>query len=52
MTTTDKIFITAVILLADIVFFVLPIASIFAAVILFYRPLWFRDFVFNLYADE
>ncbi|MDP3920994.1 MAG: hypothetical protein Q8R76_09365 [Candidatus Omnitrophota bacterium] len=52
MTTTDKIFIAAVILLLDIVFFVIPMATIFAAYILFCRPLWFRDFMLNLYADK
>ncbi len=52
MTTTDKIFIAAIVLLVDIVFFVLPIATIFVAVILFFRPPWFRDFILDLYADR
>ena len=38
--------------LVDIVFFVVPLTTIFLGYVIFAKPRWFRDFVLLIYDEE
>jgi len=49
MNTGEKFFLFFIILIVDWVFFLMPLTAIFAGYIIFFRPLWFRDWLLGLY---
>ncbi len=52
MTISQRIVLAAAIILVDVVAFALPLTGFFAAYVLLARPLWFRDWVNELYRPD
>lgn len=52
MNTGQKILLFCALFIADFAFFFIPIGVCFFGYILFFRPLWFRDWVLALYSGE
>jgi hypothetical protein len=46
-----RLFLALVILLVDIAVFFIPLVACFATYILLWRPIWFKDWVDQLYKD-
>lgn len=51
MTLEKKILITVGLLLTDLVIFFLPIGTILLIYVLWAKPIWFRDFILELYNE-
>lgn len=52
MSLEKKILISAGLLLTDLVIFFLPIGTTILLVVLWAKPIWFRDLVLELYSSD
>ncbi len=52
MTTGERVFIAAAVVLVDLVLFALPLTGLLAAYLILARPPWFRQWVDRLYAGN
>lgn len=48
----NRLFLSVVILLVDAVVFFVPLAALFAAYLLLWRPVWFKNWIDQLYEDR
>ncbi len=49
MDMTQRIMVSAGILLIDLIFFFFPLTAVFLVYIILFNPPWFRDFLNNLH---
>lgn len=52
MSAGDRWALIGALLILEIVLFFLPVGTMFAVFVLLSRPVWFRDWVLRLYAEE
>lgn len=52
MSTSERVVLAVTIVLVDVLVFVVPVTSLFAAWVLLARPSWFREWVERLYGGE
>jgi hypothetical protein len=52
MNQGEKIFLIAIIILADMLVFMLPLTAFFAAYVIWFRPPWFQAWVEKLYGGD
>lgn len=51
MRLSDRVLISAIIVLVEMMIFFLPLSAFFAVYVLLARPRWFRDWINELYTD-
>lgn len=52
MNQGERILLITIIILVDMLIFMLPISALFAGYILWFRPLWFREWIDRLYNSD
>ncbi len=45
VTMVQRVLLTALVLLVDLVIFFFPLTAVFLAYIILFNPIWFRDFL-------